>query len=571
MSKTGFMAAGFAVWLVLGCSGQKTEIQGETGIREEAMVKPAVADDVLKRKIDRYVQVRIPYDPSVFSKPGREAVALLYRAARIMDDLFWEQASRLGPGLRQKLKNPRNPTEQLLARYLAINYGPYDRLDEMEPFLRVPARPAGATFYPPDLTREEFLAWIEQNPQDKEAFQGCFTLIRREGGKLITVPYSEAYRGKLEQAADLLKQAADLVGNRSLARYLRSRAEAFLSNQYRQSDMDWMDVKDSKLEVTIGPYEVYEDQLFNYKAAFECFITVRDPEESRKLSRVAAYIKELEAHLPIADEHKNFERGASSPVLVTELIYSAGDTRAGVQTLAFNLPNDEVVREQKGSKKVMLKNISRAKFDAILKPIAGRAVSRDQREFVTFDAYFNHTLMHEVSHGLGPGLIAHQGRRVPVSILLKELYSAIEEAKADILGVYNTLFLISKRELPERLRRETFVTFLAGFFRSVRFGVHESHGRANLVAFNYLLEKGAYRYHPEEKRFFVDLEAAPGAVKELAAEILLIQALGDYQGARAFIDRYAKLGAETQGVLDSLKDIPVDIEPSFEIEEKPCP
>jgi hypothetical protein len=558
----------FAGAMVLSCSGQKQEIAADSTGREDAMVQPAFADEVLEKKIGRYKKVRIPYDPSIFSEKEQKAVELLYRAARIMDELFWEQASSIGPRLRQQLQSPRNQSERLLARYLAINYGPYDRLDEMEPFVKVPARPLGATFYPEDMTKDEFVSFIEKNPEQKEALQGWFTLIRRKGGNLIAVPYSQAYADRLKEASGLLRQAADVVENQSLSKYLKSRAEAFLTDQYRQSDMDWMDVKDSRLEVTIGPYEVYEDHLFNYKAAFECFITAKDPEESRKLAKVATYIKELESNLPIEDQHKNFERGSSSPVLVTELIYSAGDTRAGVQTLAFNLPNDEVVREQKGSKKVMLKNISHAKFEAILKPIAKRAVLKQQQEFVTFGAYFNHTLMHEVSHGLGPGLIAYQGKRVPVNLLLKEQYTTIEEAKADVLGVYNTLFLISKKELPERMRRETFVTFLAGFFRSVRFGVHESHGRANLIAFNYLLERGAYRYHPKDKCFSVDLEKAPAVVEDLAKEILMIQALGDYEKAKAFVDKYAKIGPEIQGVLDSLKDIPVDIEPQFEIEER---
>jgi len=558
----------FAGVLIASCSGPKQEIAADSTGREGEMVQPAFSDETLAKKIGRYQKVRIPYDPSIFSEKEQKAVELLYRAARIMDELFWLQASSIGPELRKQLRSPGNKSEQLLAHYLAINYGPYDRLDEMEPFVKVSARPLGATFYPEDMTKDEFSSFIEKHPEQKESFQGWFTLIRRQGRDLVAVPYSQAYADHLKEASGLLKQAADLVENQSLARFLRSRAEAFLSDQYRQSDMDWMDVKDSRLEVTIGPYEVYEDHLFNYKAAFECFITAKDPEESRKLAKVADYQKELEANLPIEDQHKNFERGASSPILVTDLLYSAGDTRAGVQTLAFNLPNDEVVREQKGSKKVMLKNISHAKFDAILKPIAERAVSKQQQEFVTFDAYFNHTLMHEVSHGLGPGLISHQGERVAVNLLLKEQYTTIEEAKADVLGVYNTLFLISKKEFPQRLNQETLVTFLAGFFRSVRFGVHESHGRANLIAFNYLLERGAYRYHPEEKCFSVDLAKAPAVMEELAREILMIQALGDYEKAKAFVDKYAKLGAEIQGVLDSLKDIPVDIEPQFEIEEK---
>jgi hypothetical protein len=568
MGRNTFVIILFIGVLVMSCSGQKQEITAESTGREGVMVQPAFSDDILQKKIGRYTKVRIPYDPSIFSEKEQKAVELLYQAARIMDELFWEQASSIGPRLRQQLKSPKNQTERLLAHYMAINYGPYDRLDEMKPFVKVPARPLGATFYPEDMTKDEFAAFIERHPDQKEAFQGWFTLIRRKGGDLIAVPYSQAYSERLKEASGLLKQAADMVGNQSLARYLKSRAEAFLSDQYRQSDMDWMDVKDSRLEVTIGPYEVYEDHLFNYKAAFECFITAKDPEESQKLAKVATYVKELEANLPIEDKYKNFERGSSSPILVTDLIYSAGDTRAGVQTLAFNLPNDEVVREQKGSKKVMLKNISHAKFNAILKPIAKRVVLKQQQEFVTFDAYFNQTLMHEVAHGLGPGLISHKGKRVPVNLLLKEQYTTVEEAKADVLGVYNTLFLISKKEIPERLRKETFVTFLAGFFRSVRFGVHESHGRANLIAFNYLLENGAYRYHQEEKCFSVDLDKVPAVVEALAKEILMIQALGDYDKAKAFVDKYAEVGPKIQGVLDSLKDIPVDIEPQFEIEEK---
>ena len=554
--------------LASACSGPKRGISADSTGREGEMVQPAFSDEILSEKIGRYQKVRIPYDPSIFSEKEQKAVELLYQAARIMDELFWMQASSTGPGLRKQLKNPDNQSGQLLAHYLAINYGPYDRLDEMVPFVKVPARPLGATFYPEDMTKDEFSAFIEKHPEQKDAFQGWFTVIRRQGRELVAVPYSRAYADQLQEASGLLKQAADLVENQSLAKFLRSRAEAFLTDQYRQSDIDWMDVKDSRLEVTIGPYEVYEDHLFNYKAAFECFITARDPEESRKLAKVAKYQKEMEANLPIEEKHKNFERGAASPILVTDLIYSAGDTRAGVQTLAFNLPNDEVVREQKGSKKVMLKNISHAKFDAILKPIAERSILKQQQEFVTFNAYFNHTLMHEVSHGLGPGMIDHEGKRVPVNLLLKEQYTAVEEAKADVLGVYNTLFLISKKELPQQLHKETLVTFLAGFFRSVRFGVHESHGRANLIAFNYLLEGGAYRYHPQEKCFSVDLDKAPAVVEALAGEILTIQALGDYDRAKAFVDKYAKVTTEIQGVLDSLKDIPVDIEPQFEIEER---
>jgi len=477
--------------------------------------------------------------------------------------------------LRRRLASPVNPTEGLLARYLAINYDAYDRLDDFEPFLSavdpsgkqlVTAKPLGATFYPTDLTREEWERHLKEHPEDREAFQSNFTVIRRRAGELVAVPYSVEYQAELAKAAKRLQEASDRVGNQSLARFLRSRAAAFGSNDYQQSDMDWMDVKDSILEVTIGPYEVYEDRQFNYKAAFEAFITVRDAAESQKLAKVAGYLTEMEKNLPIPDEYKNFHRGLSSPILVVDLIYSAGDTRAGVQTLAFNLPNDERVRAKKGSKKVMLKNISHAKFDKILVPIADKILAVDQRSKLSFDAYFNHTLMHEVSHGLGPGFIEKDGKRMTVNLALKDLYSTMEEAKADVLGMYNTLFLVDKGVLPAELRQTAPVTFLAGIFRSVRFGVHEAHGRANLVAFNYLLDKGAYRHDPQTGTFSVDLDAAPGAIRSLAHDLLTLQAQGDYEAALAMVERFGLMRPEMQAALAKLGDIPVDIVPEFEVE-----
>jgi hypothetical protein len=525
--------------------------------------RAAVDDDKLRAKLARYVPIDIPFDRSKFDQRSLEAVDLLIRASRVLDDLFWQQASDVGTGFRNQLANPTSEHEKMLAHYLAINYGPYDRLDGMQPFIKVSPRLPGATFYPVDMTKNEFNAWIGKHEKDREAFRSCFTVIRRKGDELVAIPYSSFYGKQLSLAAKYMIQAAALVKNESLARFLKSRANAFLTNDYVQSDIDWMDVEGSELEVTIGPYEVYEDGLFNYKAAFESFITRRDPVQSQKLSKVASYLTEMEKNLPIPDKHKNFERGHSSPIVVVELIYSAGDTRAGVQTIAFNLPNDEKVRRLKGSKKVMLENIARAKFDSILKPIASRVLNSEQQIRISFEAYFNHTLMHEVSHGLGPGIIVQEGEKLPVNIALRELYSTIEEAKADVLGVYNTLFLISKGVLPEKLREQTLITYLAGVFRSVRFGAHEAHGRANLLIFNYLVAKGGYRYDTKAQRYFVDLSLAPDAFKSLAHDLLMLQALGDYQGTRAFIKKYAHLDKQMQAVLDTLHDVPVDIEPIF--------
>jgi hypothetical protein len=544
---------------------------------EDILIEPAHPIAVLERKLARYAPVRIGYDARRLDPDQRRAVEALVAASRIIDDLFWRQASPHGPVLRDRLAEPRDATERLLADYLHINYGAYDRLDDFAPFMRatapdgrdlVPPKPLGANFYPVDLTKQQWRDHLEAHPQDRPAFESNFTVIRRRAGGLEAIPYSEHYAAPLAEAAELLERAAEFVGNDSLARYLRTRAAAFRSNDYYESDMAWMDVSDSLLEVTIGPYEVYEDRLFNYKAAFESFITIRDAAESEKLARVAEHLVDMERNLPIPDEHKNFDRGLSSPILVVDLIYSAGDTRAGVQTLAFNLPNDERVREAKGSKKVMLKNISHAKFDRILQPIAERVLLAEQRPLLSFDAYFNHTLMHEVSHGLGPGFIERDGERTTVNRLLKEHYSAIEEAKADVLGMFNTLYLVEQGVLDAKLAKSGMVTFLAGVFRSVRFGVHESHGRANAIVFNYLLERGAYRYHPAEKRFSVDLAKAPQVVRELAHRVLMIEAEGDYTAAGELIESHGHLGPEMKSRLEALADIPVDIVPSFAVDEQ---
>lgn len=538
--------------------------------RTDNQTQPESALNVatLHAKLARYVKVEIPFDRTEFDTRDLAAVMLLVKASKVLDNLFWEQSSAVGPKLREQLATPTGKMQKLLAHYLSINYGPYDRLDGMTPFIKVAPKPAGATFYPADMTKDEFNDWIEKHPADRDSFRSCFTVIRRKDHSLTATPYSTFYGKQLAVAAGLLKQAAKLVKNASLAKFLNSRADAFLSNDYTASDIDWMDVKGSDLEVTIGPYEVYEDALFNYKAAFESFVTRRDPVQSQKLSKVAAYLVEMEKNLPIPEKHKNYGRGHASPIVVVNLIYSAGDTRAGVQTIAFNLPNDEKVRKLKGSKKVMLENIAKAKFDSILMPIAARVLDKSQQSKVSFDAYFNHTLMHEVSHGLGPGFITLAGEKVPVNIALRELYSTIEEAKADVLGVYNTLFLISKGVLPASLGEQTLVSYLAGVFRAVRFGVHEAHGRANLVVFNYLMDNGGYRFDAETKRYAVDLAKAPAVFKTLAHDLLMLEALGDYPGTQAFLKKYARPNQQLQSVLDGLHGVPVDIEPVFAIEQQ---
>ncbi|MBZ0200263.1 MAG: peptidase, partial [Ignavibacteriaceae bacterium] len=350
--------------------------------------------------------------------------------------------------------------------------------------------------------------------------------------------------------------------------YLLLRADAFLSNDYYESDMAWMDLKDNTIEIVIGPYEVYEDELFNYKASFESFLTIKDPVESEKLAKFASYLTDIEKNLPIEEVYKNFTRGSESPIVVVNEIFSGGDTKAGVQTLAFNLPNDERVRSAKGSKKVMLKNIHEAKFDKLLVPIARAVMNDDQFEYVTFDGFFNHTLMHEMSHGVGPGVITIDGRKTEVKKELKETYSTLEECKADILGMYNNIFMINHGVYPAAFEKEIWCSFLAGTFRSVRFGINEAHGGGNAIIYNFLLEKGGYDYNDKTQKVSVNYDNIYPALKELAGIVLMIQAKGDYNGAIKFIEKYRVNSPSIETLRNKLSSLPVDIKPIFQIENE---
>ncbi|HED10946.1 MAG TPA: peptidase [Caldithrix abyssi] len=522
----------------------------------------------LAEKVKQFAPTEIRYDHSLLDDRQKVVLEKLFHAAQIMDTIFLKQVYDRNEEIARKLAADTTASGRARQAYFDIMYGPFDRLDHDKPFYGTASKPAGANFYPADMSKEEFESWLESHPQDRAAFTSEFTVIRRRGDKLVAIPYSEIYKDELTRAATLLREAAGYADNPSLKKYLLSRAEAFLSNDYFQSDMDWMDLKDHTIEVVIGPYEVYEDGLFNYKAAFECFLTLRDPEESAKLKVFAGYLDDMEKHLPIEDRYKNFNRGGESPIVVVQEVFASGDARANIQTLAFNLPNDERVREAKGSKKVMLKNIHEAKFKQLLRPIAERVIEKDEVDWVTFDGFFNHTLMHEMSHGIGPGKLVLNGRKTEVKSELKETYSTIEECKADVLGMYNNFYMIEKGVFRPEFAKEIWVSFLAGVFRSVRFGVNEAHGAGNAIILNYMYENGAYVYNEESDRMAVDFQKAPKVLKELATRLLMIQARGDYAGSKAMIERYAGESAILKKMTAKLKDLPVDIRPVFQIEEE---
>jgi hypothetical protein len=515
----------------------------------------------IESRLAQFAPTRLEADLSALSREDREVLDLLVQAAQVLDEVFLRQVWVGNPAFRDRLQGLAGEGVEAAWEYYQIHFGPWDRLAASEPFIGDRPHPPGAGYYPVDLSPAELEAWLEAHPEDREAFTGLHTVIRRREGGLVAVPYSEEYREWLEPAAELLRRAADATSNESLARFLRLRADAFGTDDYFESDVAWMDL-DAPVEVTIGPYEVYEDQLFGYKAAFEAFVTVALPEESAALARYKERLPWLEQNLPIPEAHKNLARGTESPIRVVDEVFTGGDAKAGVQTIAFNLPNDERVREQKGSKKVLLRNVMRAKYEQILVPIAERVLAPEDRERVSFEAYFDEVLHHELAHGLGPGKITVGGRETEVRLELKDLYSTLEEAKADVMGIYDILALIEEGEMPAALRSTLEPTYVAGLFRSARFGVHEAHGQGVVAQFNYLMEKGALAVDAEGRFRTVPAEF-PGAIRSLLSEMLMLQATGDYPGTERFLAEYGEPGEALLAALAKLEDLPVDIRPIY--------
>ena len=516
-------------------------------------------------RLKRLPATPITFDGALLDQRETRTVRKLIEASRLLDEVFLRQVSRENPALRDRLAAEARagvPGAPAALALFEVHKGPWDRLKGDEPFIGSKKKPAGAGFYPEDMTRTEFDGWVAKHPEDKAAFQGLFTVIRREGNRLVAVPYSKEYREWLEPAASRLREAAALTGNASLRDFLEKRASALLSDDYFASDVAWMDL-DSDIDLVFGPYEVYEDNLFNYKAAFESFVTVRDKAETEKLTVYASHLPDLERNLPIPDQHKNFSRKFESPIRVVQEVFASADARRGVQTSAFNLPNDERVREAKGSKKVLLKNVMDAKFRLSGRPIAERVIVPDQLSGVSSDAYFNHVLFHELSHGLGPGVVTGpDGRRVETRLLLKNLFSTIEECKADVVGIWSVLYALDQKWLTTFDERALGITIAALAFRSMRFGLEEAHGGGTAVQWNWFRERKAI-VPAGGGRFRVDAPRFREAVKSLANELLLIEATGDFARAKKLLDTYAKSTPEIALVLTRLNDIPVDITPVF--------
>jgi hypothetical protein len=527
--------------------------------------KAQPANNSLAAKIRRFAPTIMTANTSRLSANDRKALMKIIAAAKLYDRLYLRQIWTGNEALLKKLQADQSPIGRLRLHYFMINKGPWSQLDGHEPFIEgVPPRPPQANFYPDDMTRDELNIWVNTlSPADKEQATGYFYVIRRDAnGKLKAVPYSEEYREFLEPAAKLLREAAALTTNKTLKDFLSKRAAAFASNDYYESDVAWMDL-DAPIDVTIGPYETYEDELFGYKAAFEAYVTLRDEAESAKLVKFSQYLQEIEDHLPIDPKYRNPKLGSASPMRVVNEVFSSGEGNSGVQTAAFNLPNDERVVKEKGSKRIMLKNVQDAKFNKTLIPISRVVLDPAQQKDLAFDAFFTHILMHELMHGLGPHNINVGGQATTVRLQLKDQYSAIEEAKADMTGLWALQYLIDKGVIDKSMQRTLYTTNLASMFRSVRFGITEAHGRGVAMQFNYLSDEGAIKFNDRNGTFSVDEAKIREAVRKLTHELMTIEAEGSYEKAKALLDKYAVIRPQMKSAFDKLNNVPVDIEPIF--------
>jgi hypothetical protein len=512
----------------------------------------------------RYAPVEVRVDTSVLLPNERQSLIRLIQAAQILDAIYLRQVSAQNESRLLALLGDHTPLGDARLSYFLLNKGPWSELDEDRPFLAgVPAKLPQANFYPADATRSEVDAWLSSLPKaEHEAAAGFFTTIRRNTyGKLIAVPYSMEYQAELAESARLLREAAALTTQPTLKSFLDKRAAAFLSNDYYDSDVAWMDL-DASIDPTIGPYETYLDQWFNFKAAFEAYIALTDTQETARLAHFAGELQELEDHLPIDPQYRRPKLGAQAPIRVVNVVYAAGDGNHGVPAAAYNLPNDERIVAAKGSKRVLLRNFQQAKFDTVLAPIAAIVLAPAERQSVAFEPFFTHILMHELMHGLGPQNIRIGGHDSTVRLELKDLYGTIEEAKADVSGLWALQYLMDKGALDKKQERSVYTTYLASSFRTLRFGLSEAHAKGMALQVNTLFDHGAIRVAPDGT-FSLDIQKTKRAVTDLTHQLMTLEARGDYAGSQALLQKMVRIRPEVQQALDRLNTVPVDIRPHF--------
>ncbi|MFC2120287.1 Zn-dependent hydrolase [Bacteroidota bacterium] len=510
---------------------------------------PNMAISEIKEKVDAFVKVKLTSDITQLSDNEKQMIGIFIEVAKIMEDIYWTEAY----GNKNDLMNSID--DQSVRDFIKINYGPWERLNGNKSFItEIGTKPPGAQFYPDDITKEEFEKF------DSEDKTSLYTVVRRDNeGKLITIPYHEYYKKEITKAANLIDKAAVLADDPGLKKYLELRSKALLTDEYYESDIAWMEMRDNTIDFIVGPIENYEDALFGYKAAHESFVLIKDIEWSKMLDKFSSMLPELQKTLPVSEKYKKEAPGSDSDIGVYDAVYYGGDCNAGSKTIAINLPNDEKVQTQKGTRKLQLKNSMQYKFDKILLPISKVLVAEDQQKYIKFDAFFQNTMFHEVAHGMGiKNTINGKGT---VRKALKEQYSGLEEGKADIVGLYLITKLYEMGEFPEKNLMDNYVTMLAGLFRSSRFGVSSSHGKANMVRFYYFKEMGAFVKDTETGRYSVDFDKMTEAMISLSEKILIIQGNGDYEAAKKMIDEMGFIREDLQKDLDLIaeKGIPKDL------------
>src|SRR5829696_148876 len=553
MKKRSFLAA-TATALILGLAAC------DAGMDSNQTDNAPAAESAEPDGVAKLAPIKMELDTSYLSAEEREVVNLLIQAADLMSEIYKRHNTPDYDKVRAEVAAKNDP--RLLEKFDAF-YGPWDPIQEGKPFFGDKAKPAGAGFYPADLSKEAFDEYLKEHPDEAEALTSPYTVVKRQGDRLIAVPYSQEYKQWLEPAAKLLEQAAARTSNASLKKFLSLRAKAFRTDDYFESELAWMDLKDTPIEVAIGPYEVYTDELYGRKTAFEAFVTLKDPKESQALDVYKGHLRAMEANLPVEEKYKNFQRGFESPIVVADQVHGGGDNVPGVQTVAFNLPNDERVREAKGAKKVILRNVLGAKYERILKPMANLVLVEGQAGNVTQRQMFLETLFHELSHSLGPGSITVGGRKTTVDQELKEIAGGFEEAKADVMGAYDVFHMMDKGVIPNSERSQMRATYVAGLFRAMRFGIGEAHGKGAAMQYSYLRDKGAIVWDADAKRFRIDEAKIDGAIRSLVGDIVRLQGSGDYAGTKAFLDKWGVSDPEADQVIASMTHIPVDIRPIY--------
>jgi len=525
-----------------------------------------VAPD-LDQRLARFRRVPMPFQSAGLNAREQKLVNKLVDAARYLEEIFWRQVDPEALTIYQSLAGSKSPRDQKLRRYLWINASRFDLLDQNKPFVGTASMPPGRGFYPQGLTREQIEQYVKDHPEKKTEIYSSTALVRWHGDQLEGLPYHIAYRSFLEPAARNLREAAKLSADPAFANYLRLRADALLSDDYFKSDLAWLDLKDPKFDIIFAPYETYEDGLLGVKASYGAAVLIRNPQESQKLTMFQKYVADIQDALPLAPEDRPSKRGLETPMEVMDAPYRAGDLRHGYQAVADNLPNDPRVHEQKGSKKVFFKNFMDARVDFVILPVAKRLLRPEQAAKVSGEGYLLATILHEMAHGLGPAFARAAAGKTDIREVIGPVFGGLEEAKADVVGMFGLKWLVDHDVLPKEKLEEYYASYIGGIFRTVRFGAAEAHSQAELMEFNYLSERGAIQ-RESSGRYSIDYARMPQALADLAKELLEIEATGDRERAEKWFKKYGVMSPELQSSLKSAADVPVDIDPVFSFAER---